>query len=91
MNEDDMEMSERERRKARDLRHVMKSERSRGTKRQRDLETINYEEAVRRVYAQFADPNCSRERFLETILALGQPEESKLIRDLLKAFDDRHR
>jgi hypothetical protein len=90
MNDDDFEKSEREQRRARDLRHVMKSERSRGTKRQRDTETIKNEEALQKVYERFADPSCSRERFLETILALGLPETSKLIRDLMKAFDERH-
>ena len=90
MNEEDREKSERDKQREQELKRVMKSERSRGTKRPRDIKAIEYEEAVQKVYALFADPNCSRERFLETIRALGQPDESKLVRDLLKAFDERH-
>jgi hypothetical protein len=79
-----------ENKRDKDLRQVMKSERSRGTPRQRDVKSLELEEATRRVYDQFTDPYCSRENFLETIRSLGQPDESKLVRDLLKAFDERH-
>lgn len=91
MDKDDQAIRQQAKQKGRDLRHVMKSERSRGTRRPRDVKSIELEEAVRRIYAQFCDPGCSRDRFVEVIRALGQPDESGLIRNLLKAFDDRHR
>jgi len=91
MTKDDRELSDKEKEEARNLRRVMKSERSRGTRRPRDVKAVEYEETVRKVYAQFSDPNCSRDKFLDTIRALGQADESELVRNLLKAFDDRRR